>query len=397
MRVISVRYKKLLFLFFLDEGTRGSIPMDMDEEDVKPKINDEDLSKIKVDDDDLDLQFALNKARRLKQRKQFDHDRTAKFLEENGLHTIKKETVDDDDDIKDEFQSLDQSTGAEFISTFADDKQNSNIILNETSEFCRHLGAWRSHEASGLGESVSKDILDFEQSLTGISKFEKQRKNQAAAATTSSEDEDDPMEGEGARRFKRDAFSSLIDQEDKQAVILDEEPDLQSGVAAAIKLASNKGYWETEETSTKSSNMKHLECQNYTIEDKGGVGGDDRGSRRGGGGADRYGGGGTGQNWVEKKDYKPNVKLEYIDDSGRKLNQKEAFRHLSHKFHGKGSGKLKSEKRMKQIDEKNMIIGMSSTDTPLNTLAKLRDRQKQAATPYVILSGNKVQATNLKK
>ena len=61
--------------------------MDMDEEDVKPKINDEDLSKIKVDGDDLDLQFALNKARRLKQRKQFDHDRTAKFLEENGLHT----------------------------------------------------------------------------------------------------------------------------------------------------------------------------------------------------------------------------------------------------------------------------------------------------------------------
>ena len=264
--------------------------------------------------------------------------------------------------------------------------------MNETSEFCRHLGAWRSHEASGLGESVSKDILDFEQSLTGIT-ASRQRKIKAA---TSSEDEDDPMEGEGARRFKRDAFSSLI-EEDKQAVILDEEPDLQSGVAAAIKLASNKGYWETEEKSTKASNMKHLECQNYTIEDKGGAGGgDDRASRRGGGGADRYGGG-TSQNFQEKKDYKPNVKLEYIDDSGRKLNQKEAFRHLSHKFHGKGSGKLKSEKRMKQIDEKNMIIGMSSTDTPLNTLAKLRDRQKQAATPYVILSGNKVQATNLKK
>ena len=380
------------------------MPMDMDEEDVKPKINDEDLSKIRVDDDDLDLQFALNKARRLKQRKQFDNDdRNAKFLEENGLNTIKKETVDNDDDeeVKDEFQSLDQSTGAEFISTFADDKQTSNIILNETSEFCRHLGAWRSHEASGLGESVSKDILDFEQSLTGISKFEKQRSSKnhastaAGAGVTSSEDEDDPMEGEGARRFKRDAFSSLIDQEDKQAVILDDEPDLQSGVAAAIKLANNKGYWETEDTSSKSSNMKHLECQNYTIEDKGGAGGDDRG--RGRGGADRYGGGGSGQNWVEKKDYKPNVRLEYIDDSGRKLNQKEAFRHLSHKFHGKGSGKLKSEKRMKQIDEKNMIIGMSSTDTPLNTLAKLRDRQKQAATPYVILSGNKVQATNLKK
>ena len=89
--------------------------MDMDEEDVKPKINDEDLSKIRVDDDDLDLQFALNKARRLKQRKQFDHDRTAKFLEQNGLNTIKKETIDADDnndeELNNEFPSLEQSTG----------------------------------------------------------------------------------------------------------------------------------------------------------------------------------------------------------------------------------------------------------------------------------------------
>ena len=91
--MIPYRYKKLLFLFFLDEGTRGSIPMDMDEEDVKPKINDEDLSKIKVDDDDLDLQFALNKARRLKQRKQFDHDRTAKFLEENVVSPAQNLTM----------------------------------------------------------------------------------------------------------------------------------------------------------------------------------------------------------------------------------------------------------------------------------------------------------------
>ena len=171
-------------------------------------------------------------------------------------------------------------------------------------------------------------------------------------------------------------------------MILDEEPDLQSGVAAAIKLASNKGYWETEEKATKASNLKHLEAKNYTIEDKTT---EERHSRRG----DRYGG--PVQNFQEKSDYKPNVKLEYIDDSGRRLNQKEAFRFLSHKFHGKGSGKLKSEKRMKKVEEENMMKNMSSTDTPLHTLEKLRDRQKQGATPYVILTGNKVQASNLKK
>ena len=56
----------------------------------------------------------------------------------------------------------------------------------------------------------------------------------------------------------------------------------------------------------------------------------------------------------EKDGYKPDVKLEYIDDSGRLLSQKEAFRYLSHRFHGKGSGKKKTEKRGKKIEEENV-------------------------------------------
>ena len=43
--------------------------------------------------------------------------------------------------------------------------------------------------------------------------------------------------------------------------------------------------------------------------------------------------------------------LEYVDDSGREMSQKEAFRYLSHKFHGKGSGKIKTEKRQRKIAE----------------------------------------------
>lgn len=51
------------------------------------------------------------------------------------------------------------------------------------------------------------------------------------------------------------------------------------------------------------------------------------------------------------KDYKPAVKLEYKDEFGREMNPKEAFKYLSHQFHGKGSGKLKTEKRLKRIEE----------------------------------------------
>src|SRR5690606_14525163 len=43
------------------------------------------------------------------------------------------------------------------------------------------------------------------------------------------------------------------------------------------------------------------------------------------------------------KDYKPDVKIEHKDEYGRTMNQKEAFKYLSHQFHGKGSGKQKTE------------------------------------------------------
>ena len=67
---------------------------------------------------------------------------------------------------------------------------------------------------------------------------------------------------------------------------------------------------------------------------------------------DRYSG--MLQDFKEKEGYKPGFKLEYIDEAGRNLNQKEAFRQLSHRFHGKGSGKKKTEKRSKKQEEDNV-------------------------------------------
>jgi U4/U6.U5 tri-snRNP-associated protein 1 len=38
------------------------------------------------------------------------------------------------------------------------------------------------------------------------------------------------------------------------------------------------------------------------------------------------------------------------------MNEKEAFRFLSHRFHGKGSGKKKIEKRAKKLAEEDVSI-----------------------------------------
>jgi len=57
----------------------------------------------------------------------------------------------------------------------------------------------------------------------------------------------------------------------------------------------------------------------------------------------------------EKEGYRPEVKLEYVDEAGRTMTPKEAFRYLSHRFHGKGSGKKKLEKRIKKAEEDQVM------------------------------------------
>ncbi|KAI9485689.1 MAG: SART-1 protein [Benjaminiella poitrasii] len=90
------------------------------------------------------------------------------------------------------------------------------------------------------------------------------------------------------------------------------------------------------------------------------------------------------------ENYKPEVNLEYTDDTGRVMKTQEAFRYMSHKFHGKTSGKTKTEKRMKKIEEEHRLNMMSSTDTPHNLANALLERQKRTGNAHVVLSiGNR--------
>ncbi|RUP43798.1 SART-1 family-domain-containing protein, partial [Jimgerdemannia flammicorona] len=95
--------------------------------------------------------------------------------------------------------------------------------------------------------------------------------------------------------------------------------------------------------------------------------------------------------WEQRMvNYKPDVNLEYVDEFGRQMTTKEAFRFLSHKFHGKTSGKAKTEKRLKKLEEERRLLSMNSADTPLNMATALQERQKATGSAHVVLSvGNR--------
>ncbi|KAM4070423.1 hypothetical protein ACB094_12G164700 [Castanea mollissima] len=87
-------------------------------------------------------------------------------------------------------------------------------------------------------------------------------------------------------------------------------------------------------------------------------------------------------------DYRKEIRIERTDEFGRIMTLKEAFRLISHKFHGKGPGKMKEEKRMKQYLEELKLKNMKNSDTPSDSVERMREAQMQLKTPYLVLSGH---------
>ncbi|KAL1814258.1 hypothetical protein ACET3Z_024323 [Daucus carota] len=91
---------------------------------------------------------------------------------------------------------------------------------------------------------------------------------------------------------------------------------------------------------------------------------------------------------ISDNDGKKEIRIERTDEYGRILTPKEAFRLISHKFHGKGPGKMKQEKRMRQYQEELKVKKMKNSDTPSLSVERMREAQAQLKTPYLVLSGN---------
>lgn len=90
------------------------------------------------------------------------------------------------------------------------------------------------------------------------------------------------------------------------------------------------------------------------------------------------------------KNYKPDVNIVYHDEFGREMTPKEAWKALSHRFHGKGSGKMKTEKRLKRIAEERKLNAMVSGETPLGMTSAFQARQQKLGQAHMVLSvGNK--------
>jgi U4/U6.U5 tri-snRNP-associated protein 1 len=351
------------------------------------EVNDEDEREEKSSDEDSDFD-----SDKLKENEDFKKtmEEENNVLEE--LHSVLSKTrnkitqaiVNKNKFVKHEAEDVSEKkseNGIDFDQIQVEDQNGDALTLDTMSEFCRNLPYGTASRRDD--ETDEEDAEEAEKKLEEMIKKKRDAENmesdedveEAAAAkmeTGKSDDESDHDE---------EAQTSHLDEEG--AGILDDEPILDRGLASCLKLAVNKGYLAKEKEKLNARGKANIEAKNYMVEEKNYYDIDDKYNR----GRDRFSG--PLSTFEEKSNYKPDVKLEYIDEKGHAMNEKEAFRYLSHKFHGKGSGKKKTEKRLKKIEEVEAMKKMSSTDTPLNTVALMAEKQKRLQQPYVVLSTQK--------
>ncbi|CAJ0586117.1 unnamed protein product, partial [Mesorhabditis spiculigera] len=374
---------------------------DESDDDIIPGIN---LDDVLIDDDAEDeLQSMLEKARRLKQQP----TRTA------GARDIKVEVKEEPMEEGEQQMQADDDDGL--------------VLIDSTMEYCRNIGEIRTHGIAGNRD----DAIDYEEDereaeepqreedeaekkpdplmaqkaedeeIKRIRALKEKKRRQAAAAkesrggwmeptsTSALDAEDEAALRDVKGEWHGSESEGEADDEDREEEdVLGGEIDATKGVGAMLKLASKKGYLtDMGRSKTSGENLDHLKSRNFSKVDSGRFDIDEKYTKK----LEKMGTTGRGptMEFCEKKGYKPEVDISYVDNKGRELESKDAFRQLSWKFHGKMPGKKQQEKRARQIDQKELLKNyQSSSDTPLGTLARQRKKQEQLQTPYLVLSGN---------
>ena len=310
--------------------------MDIDSKEAAPKKKRKTADEDFVDDDDLQASLAAQRRSALKKRKKTRPEDIAKQL---------REQQDEEDQQN------------------ANGDQDGGLVIGEISEF-----------VAGLGKPEEED----------------ERKPRKRRTTTRSPglEEDHDMADVGTN----DAYNPTQDEADlldaathEQAEpTVDEEKTVGQGMGAALSLLRERGLVSSDNTNSaafqahrdrsdfllqkrlleaeldeqtrqqrerdrrsgKLDRMSQREREEYARQENHRR--DLQQSRR--------------MNELFAKTYKPSVEIKYHDESGRELDRKEAFKEMSHQFHGKGSGKGKTEKMLKKIEDEKRREGQSLFD-----------------------------------
>ncbi|KAF2272868.1 uncharacterized protein EI97DRAFT_198177 [Westerdykella ornata] len=346
--------------------------MQLDEPEVKPKPKKDFFDTSFVDDDDLQATLAAQRQKALKNRKKMRPEDIARKLREEASATPDiRETIEDGDE--------------------------PGLVIDEVTTFVEHLDRAKTEEAEeeerrkrrkssqfsngvasptvGEAETVDHDgDVDMAQSYAEAAEAEDRQSRERSASVkisvTGLDEEETVDRGLGAtlKLLKQRGVLKDSNSGDLNAAYRERQKflaDKQKAEEAAERLA--KRQRERERASAQWNNMSAREREEWAR--KNNISRDQIESRR--------------LAEIFNAEYKPNVQLTYVDEFGREMNQKEAFKKLSHQFHGKGSGNTKTQKHLDKIAAEKKKMAESTLETTLargmtNAQGQQSKKHKQA-------------------
>jgi U4/U6.U5 tri-snRNP-associated protein 1 len=319
-----------------------------------------------IDDDDLQATLAAQRQKALKKRKKMRPEDIARQMRDEvstpGTPDVMESTEDVEDSglIIDETTEFVQNLGATAVGDDEEEAQRKRRKSSHVSNGMRSMGDSPAADEDGdvhMGQSYA-ELAEAEDSRTRS----ESRARSADITGTGLEAEKTVDQGLGATLAllrqrgivaDQDNGSKNMSYRDRQKFLADKQK-AEADAERARKLAR-----ERERNSSRWNTMTPREREELAR--KANTSADVSESRRL---ADIF-----------NKEYKPNVELTYVDDHGRTMNAKEAFKQLSHQFHGKGSGNTKTKKHLDKVANEKKKMAESSLEAGHGGIGNAQDQQ----------------------
>jgi len=228
-----------------------------------------------------------------------------------------------------------------------DEKEKEGLVYSSKTEFVNNF-------TSSL-EDEDDDIRKRKKRRTNKTITENKEVVKEEEKVVKEEGKGDEMEKEETNTKEEETENNddeNLEESEKEErhTILGGEPEINKGLSTTLTYLKRKGGVETMDVESRSGR----------VNDK----------------------------LIEVNDGDNSVRLDYLDEYGKKMTQKEAFRRLSYRFHGKEPGKNKQEKKIKKVGEEKRRKNMSEDDTPLMSVSAMKKTLQKTGQPFVFMDGN---------
>jgi U4/U6.U5 tri-snRNP-associated protein 1 len=311
------------------------------------------------DEDDAEIAESLARARRLALQKQKQSveeeagDRVSKMVAERVKQQIASSHTESVTQNKGEIMGLDDANALDAEGR----KKDGTLVFTSTTEFTTRLqahlnekarnraeAAIRDMERTGEGDSDEEGAASKSSSSKRAKKILVRREGDAESGWVEL-DEEASMEvvaEEGVyNSASGDENESEAEEQDEQMEFLHRQPTQAKGLAATLALLKGSGdLHHKDQLAGRAKDTRDID--------------------------------------PSAKDF--GVKLEYRDENGLKLTQKEAFRQLSYRFHGINPGTKKKNKRLR---EQQALLKSSGNATETGTMKSLTRAQEATGKAHI--------------